>query len=62
MITKRRICAGNYQYRTPMGNLALSSHIDGWTFAQYTPESGTVDYGTYPTQRDAEAALAELFA
>lgn len=60
-ITKTTLAAGHYRYMTPIGNFALVGGSDGWTISQYTHENGTIEYGTYPTQREAEAELAALF-
>lgn len=62
MITKTRLAAGNYRYNTPIGGFGVTSTTDGWTLAQYTPEHGTIVYGTYPTQRELETDLASLVA
>ena len=61
-VSIEKVCAGEYRYRTPIGAFALSNTTSGWNIAQWTPESGAVSYGTYPTKREADAEIASLFA
>ncbi|AHN84057.1 hypothetical protein GJ25_gp046 [Mycobacterium phage Hawkeye] len=58
----RKVCAGHYQYITPVGNFGLTGGSNGWSIDQYTPENGTVNYGKFDTKAEADAAIAGLFS
>ncbi|QFP94719.1 hypothetical protein I5G59_gp99 [Mycobacterium phage LilMcDreamy] len=62
MITKQRLAPGEYRYGTPMGSFGVTRTVEGWSLQQWTPAAGTTTYGIFETQRDLDAALADLFA